>query len=56
MVEGLDLEEARSVFSTKEQSRTSDDYFLSSGDKIRFFWEVSSSSSSSSSSSKPWRL
>ena len=28
-----------SVFSTREQTRTSDDYFLGSGDKIRFFFE-----------------
>ncbi|HEV2707077.1 MAG TPA: phytanoyl-CoA dioxygenase family protein [Pyrinomonadaceae bacterium] len=28
-----------SVFSTQEQTRTSDDYFLESGDKIRFFFE-----------------
>lgn len=28
-----------SVFSTKEQSRTSDDYFLGSGDKVRCFFE-----------------
>src|ERR1043166_6646589 len=28
-----------SVFSTHEQTRTSDDYFLGSGDKIRFFFE-----------------
>jgi len=28
-----------SIFSTKEQTRTSDDYFLESGDKVRFFFE-----------------
>jgi phytanoyl-CoA hydroxylase len=28
-----------SIFSTKEQTSTSDDYFLESGDKIRFFFE-----------------
>lgn len=31
--------ETRSVFSTREQARTSDDYFLGSGDKVRFFLE-----------------
>ncbi len=28
-----------SIFSTREQTRTSDDYFLESGDKIHFFFE-----------------
>lgn len=28
-----------SIFSTREQTRTSDDYFLSSGDRVRFFFE-----------------
>ena len=28
-----------SIFSTHEQARTSDDYFLESGDQIRFFFE-----------------
>ncbi len=28
-----------SIFSTREQTRTSDDYFLESGNKIRFFFE-----------------
>ncbi|MFO0756407.1 MAG: phytanoyl-CoA dioxygenase family protein [Byssovorax sp.] len=28
-----------SIFSTKDQARTTDDYFLESGDEIRFFFE-----------------
>jgi phytanoyl-CoA hydroxylase len=36
----FDYEKQRAaVFSTSEQTRKSDDYFLTSGDKIRFFWE-----------------
>jgi phytanoyl-CoA hydroxylase len=31
--------ETVSIFSTHEQTRTSDDYFLGSGNKIRFFFE-----------------
>ena len=31
--------ETVSIFTTHEQTRTSDDYFLSSGDQIRFFFE-----------------
>lgn len=29
----------RSIFSTREQTRTSDEYFLTSGNRIRFFFE-----------------
>ena len=39
MVNAFDPGELRSIFSTHEQSRTTDDYFLTSGDKIRFFFE-----------------
>ncbi|MDX6612178.1 MAG: phytanoyl-CoA hydroxylase, partial [Blastocatellia bacterium] len=40
LVAGFDPREAVSIFSTQEQTRTSDDYFLDSGDKIRFFFEA----------------
>ena len=36
LIEGFDPDRVRSVFSTTEQTRTTDDYFLTSGDKIRF--------------------
>lgn len=39
LVRGFDPAGIVSIFSTHEQSRTSDDYFLESGDKIRFFFE-----------------
>src|SRR5215213_2007959 len=39
LVEQFDPEGVVSIFSTREQTRTSDDYFLESGDKIRFFFE-----------------
>jgi phytanoyl-CoA hydroxylase len=39
LVEGFDPADYISIFSTREQTRTSDDYFLDSGDKIRFFFE-----------------
>lgn len=39
LVAEFDPEGVRSIFSTHEQTRTSDDYFLDSGDKICFFFE-----------------
>ena len=39
LVREFDPQEIVSIFSTREQTRTSDDYFLGSGDKIRFFFE-----------------
>ncbi len=39
LVEEFDPTGISSVFTTHEQSRVSDDYFLTSGDKIRFFFE-----------------
>jgi len=34
------LDNIKSVFNTVEQERKTDNYFLESGDKIRFFWEA----------------
>ena len=39
MVHEFDPSEVVSIFSTREQNRLTDDYFLTSGDKIRFFFE-----------------
>jgi phytanoyl-CoA hydroxylase len=39
LIAGFDPDEIQSVFSTHEQTRTSDEYFLDSGDKVRFFVE-----------------
>lgn len=38
LVDGFEPETV-SIFSTNEQTRTSDDYFLGSGDQVRFFFE-----------------
>ncbi len=35
----FDPNSVRSIFSTREQTRTSDDYFLASGDRVSFFFE-----------------
>lgn len=40
IIDNLDLSSSLSVFSTKEQGRRiADEYFLSSGREIRYFWE-----------------
>jgi phytanoyl-CoA hydroxylase len=39
LVAAFDPDEQRTVFSTTDQGHARDDYFLSSGDKVRFFFE-----------------
>ena len=39
LVSAFDPQGVISIFTTKEQTRASDDYFLESGDKVRFFFE-----------------
>lgn len=39
LIDDFDPDSVRSVFSTTDQTHTTDDYFLTSGDKVRFFFE-----------------
>ena len=39
LVETWDPGQQRSIFTTHEQTRTSDEYFLGSGTEVRFFFE-----------------
>ncbi|MEO1729228.1 MAG: phytanoyl-CoA dioxygenase family protein [Pseudomonadota bacterium] len=39
IVDGFDAENHRSIFTTRDHEKTRDDYFLTSGDKVRCFFE-----------------
>jgi len=39
IIDDFDAEGQRSIFTTKEETRPRDDYFLTSGDKVRCFFE-----------------
>ena len=39
IVEGFDAEGQRSIFTTRDHEKTRDDYFLTSGNKVRCFFE-----------------
>tara|TARA_B100000686_G_C16711633_1_gene929510 strand:+ start:296 stop:1162 length:867 start_codon:yes stop_codon:yes gene_type:complete len=39
LIEKTNLKENKTIFNTKNHAHSSDDYFLTSGDKIRFFFE-----------------
>jgi phytanoyl-CoA hydroxylase len=39
IIKSEDLSNVNSIFTTNDQTRKSDEYFLSSGREVRFFWE-----------------
>jgi len=39
ILQSFDYDSVNTIFTTDEQCRKTDDYFLESGNKIRFFWE-----------------